>query len=133
MNLKVAKITLKVMSVLELIYGVLMLVAGVLFLTGSDLLKDYFDEIVAAGGNELGKGGIFAVFVFVALIIFLVAWLYRVAAKDGKKTTLLLVFLILACCYGVYSLVTNFSVTSLISLLLDAFVLSQVFVVRKNA
>ena len=129
--MKVAKTTLKIVSWMAIVVGVLFVIFGVYAMVNYPEIADAFANI-DFGQNDPKTVASLA-FIFVAAFCFLYAYLLRNAIKDGKKTTLLLVLIGLGIISTLLTIVKDFTVTSLISLLINGFVLYQVIVLRKAA
>ena len=135
-----AKKALGIFKWIYIIEGVFAFLLGALFFAArnsQELLK-VSDQFVSSTNVQLPDGMnlgtlLGMVFVFAAIITFVEAWLFSRAKKDGKKTTLLMVLLVISSISGVYSLITSFSVSKIITLVLAVLSLYAVYVVRKEA
>ena len=72
------------------------------------------------------------VFMVSALITLLEGFLLRIVSKDGSKSTFILVLTVLGVVAGGYGLITAFSISNLINVLFNVFVLYLLFNVRKE-
>ena len=140
MSSESAKKALGVFKWIYIIEGVFAGLLGVLFLANQnhEALIKASDNLVNTSNIQFPDGISLAVFlgtgfVMIAIFIFIEAWLFSRAKKDGKKTTLLMVLLVLSSISGIYNLITSFSVPNIITLALALISLYAVYIVRKEA
>lgn len=133
----------KALGVFKWIYiirGIFICLLGILFLAlqNNDALVKASDSVVNTSSIQLPDGVSLVVFMGAVLIIssifnFIEAWLFSRAKKDAKKTTLLMVLLVLGSITGIYNLITAFSVSNITSVVMSLIALYAVYVVRKEA
>lgn len=73
------------------------------------------------------------VIIFSAVFVLIEAILYGRAVKDGSKSTLLMVLLVLSLIANVYTLITSFSFSAILNLCLTLLTLYAVYVLRKES
>ncbi|MBR3897693.1 MAG: hypothetical protein IKJ43_00235 [Bacilli bacterium] len=140
MSLESAKKSLGFFKVIYIIEGVLVGLLGVLFYANynnADLTK-ISDSLVNTSSIKLPDGMSLAVFmgtlfVTIAILNFIEAWLFSRVIKDGSKSTLLMVLLTISAVSGVYTLFIGFNASNVVSLVLTLISLYAVYVVRKEA
>ena len=140
MNSDSAKKALGLFKWIYIIEGVFTGLLGVLFFVNqnNEALVKASDNIVNTSSIQLPDGMSLALFmgtVLVSSAIFTLieAWLFSSAKNDGKKTTLLMVLLVISTVSGIYKLITSFVISNITSLVLTLISLYAVYVVRKEA
>lgn len=135
-----AKKALSIFKWIYIIEGVFSALFGILFFAfqNNEALVKVSDNLVNTSNIKLPDGMSLAVFlgisfVVIAIFDFIDAWLFNRAKKDGKKTTLLMIFLVISAISGIYNLITAFAVSNIINLVLTLISLYAVYVVRKEA
>lgn len=83
-------------------------------------------------GINMSDATLGIVFMVSALITLLEGFLLRIVSKDGSKSTFILVLTVLGVVAGGYGLITAFSISNLINVLFNVFVLYLLFNVRKE-
>ena len=133
---------LKKLSMFCYILGIVGIIIGVIAMTtnfGDTLFEGYMNQIQS---NVEVDAKIVAGISFIISCLFTLfeGWLLGRAAKDGKKTTLLIILLILGiispiieiCSAGFNSILNIESISNIIGVLIKAFILNQTIKVRKE-
>lgn len=135
-----AKKILKGFGIFYYVAALFLLILGIVAFTlkESDVLSRASDELLKVVPNDMKITTFLGIFVIViALLELATGYLLRRAAKDGKKTTLLLVLLVLSVIGSVTNLFTNGTGESIATLILnvviDGLLLYSTYVVRKEA
>lgn len=128
---------LNVFGWLDIIGGVLILILAVFAFTSinNDVINEAIKtaNITIPDGTNISPSTLIGIaLTTTALVTLLEGYLLRRASKDGSKSTLILVLTILSVVAGGYGLIRAFSISSLISVLFDVFVLYLLFNVRKE-
>lgn len=127
----------KIISVFKWFYiigGVLIIALSLLFFMNSN--ADFMNEIVKSykidveGVNPVTVIGI--VMVISGIINLIEAWLFSRVTKDGKKSTLLMILLIISIASAIYTVITAFNVSNIISLLTNVLVFAAVLKLRSE-
>lgn len=136
---------LKKLSILCYILGIVGIVVGIVAMNtnlGDTLFEGYMEnnQIQSTAGIDAKTiAGIS--FIMSCIFTLFEGWLLGRAAKDGRKTTFLIILLILGiispiieiCSAGFNSILNMESIANIIGILIKAFILNQTIKVRREA
>lgn len=136
---------LKKLSILCYILGIVGIIIGIVAMNtnlGDTLFEGYMENNQiqsTAGVNAKTIAGIS--FIMSCIFTLFEGWLLGRAAKDGRKTTFLIILLILGiispiieiCSAGFNSILNMESIANIIGILIKAFILNQTIKVRREA
>lgn len=136
---------LKKLSILCYILGIVGIVVGIVAINtnlGDTLFEGYMEnnQIQSTAGVDAKTiAGIS--FIMSCIFTLFEGWLLGRAAKDGRKTTFLIILLILGiispiieiCSAGFNSILNMESIANIIGILIKAFILNQTIKVRREA
>ncbi|MEE0865231.1 MAG: hypothetical protein U0L98_00240 [Clostridia bacterium] len=136
---------LKKLSILCYILGIVGIIIGIIAMNtnlGDTLFEGYMEnnQIQSTAGVDAKTiAGIS--FIMSCIFTLFEGWLLGRAAKDGRKTTFLIILLILGiispiieiCSAGFNSILNMESIANIIGILIKAFILNQTIKVRREA
>lgn len=136
---------LKKLSILCYILGIVGIIIGIIAMNtnlGDTLFEGYMEnnQIQSTAGIDAKTiAGIS--FIMSCIFTLFEGWLLGRAAKDGRKTTFLIILLILGiispiieiCSAGFNSILNMESIANIIGILIKAFILNQTIKVRREA
>lgn len=136
---------LKKLSILCYILGIAGIIIGVIAMTtnlGDTLFEGYMENYQIQANTKIDPKTIVGIsFIISCIFTLFEGWLLGRAAKDGKKTTFLIILLILGiispiieiCSAGFNSILNMESIANIIGILIKTFILNQTIKVRKEA
>lgn len=136
---------LKKLSILCYILGVAGIIIGVIAMTtnlGDTLFEGYMENYQIQSNTKIDPKTIAGIsFIMSCIFTLFEGWLLGRASKDGKKTTFLIILLILGiispiievCSAGFNSILNMESIANIIGVLIKAFILNQTIKVRREA
>lgn len=136
MSTESAKKFLGVFKWLYIIIAVLSLVLGIFILLNSnaEFVAEALKNIKVQLPADLNPATVLSISLIVsALVNFVEAYLFKRVIDDGSKSTLLMVLLSLSVGSSIYTVITAFSISNVISLCINAITLYAVFTLRKSA
>ena len=136
---------LRKLSILCYVLGIIGIIIGIIAMTttlGDTLFEGYMENIDTQELENINPKTIAGIsFIISCMFTLLEGWLLGRAAKNGKKTIFLMVILILEIVStvieiigaGFNSTINMDSLSNIIGLLINAFILNQVIKVRREA
>ncbi len=136
---------LKKLSIFCYILGIVGIIIGIIAMytnLGDTLFEGYMENYQIQSNTKIDPKILAGIsFIISCLFTLFEGWLLGRAAKDGKKTTFLIILLILGiispiieiCSAGFNSILNMESIANIIGVLIKAFILNQTIKVRKEA
>ena len=136
---------LKKLSIFCYILGIVGIIIGIIAMNtnlGDTLFEGYMKEYQIQSSANIDVKTIAGIsFIISCVFTLFEGWLLGRASKDGKKTTFLIIILILGiispiieiCSAGFNSILNMESIANIIGILIKVFILNQTIKVRKEA
>lgn len=135
MKIETSKKALRIVSWFNIIAAVLLTIFGLFMFTQQN--NEMIQEISKSMNMTELKNiplttFVGSIFLASAIATALEAWLLRRAAKDGKKSTFIIIITILSLVSQILGLVKSFNASSITTIAFNAFILYLLFNVRKE-
>ena len=136
---------LKKLSIFCYILGIVGIIIGIIAMNtdlGDTLFEGYMKDYQIQSNASIDAKTLASIsFIMSCVFTLFEGWLLGRAAKDGKKTTFLIILLILGiispiielCSAGFNSILNMESIANIIGILIKAFILNQTIKVRREA
>ncbi len=128
--MKGARTGLKFFGWLYILFAILLILFTVMLFTSQDFFTEVLKNVNYDFKDADPKIVLGIIYGFSALVYLLIGSGLRNVANKKSKGTLLFILLFIAVILGIVGLVTNFSVSTLISVLIDCLMFGMLHVVR---